>query len=368
MIIYLLLIVFIFIVFLIDNSKISEIEKDNRANLLLRLVFFVLFLICALRSSSVGRDMPGYERVYDMTKSIDWNNYSYVYFENGYKFLMKVCIAFGFSFQMFMAICYVIILVPLYIFIKKYSNNKILSAFIFVCYMFFEFDLTGLRQAIAMSISIIGFMILLSNMKRKLVYYILIIFLASLFHKSAFICYLILPFLFIKSVIVYSIFLLLGSVTSLFLRRYLFVLIKEFFEKDSFTVDAKFYIGLNFIFLLILAVFFVYVQFTTKTKQSKESLKNWEIIDNIQTDDLLLKLYLLSIVIALFFGSETSARSYMYYNYTIILLLPNCILKFAKNKHLQYDFFLVLFLIVFFVRYTLLGSNFDIVPYRFFWQ
>ena len=368
MTIYILLMIIMLMAYVYDNSKNDSKDTSVRSNRILFVLFVLIFLICALRSTSVGRDIPGYEKVYKWTKDISWDNYNYVYFENGYIFLMKICSAIGMSFQGFMAVCYVIILAPLYYMIKRYSKDKVLSVIIFICYMFFDFALTGLRQAISMSIAILGFMVLTSKSKWKWLYYIIIIFVASLFHKGAYICFLIIPFLIVKDIVFYTAWITVGAGISLVLRRYLFVTIKNFFEKDTFTVNAGLYIGFNLIMLVVLAALFLVAQIYTKWRRA--SIKEtWRTADSDESDDLFLKIFMLSIVIALFFGDETSARSYMYYNQAMIVLLPNINNKLFDNRSKFINgFILIILFMSFFVWNTLLGSNFDITPYKFFWQ
>lgn len=367
MTVYIALLGFMCVTFIADHSSFHGADLEKRSNKLLRLVFIAIFLLCAFRASSVGRDIPGYEKIYNQSVNIAWDNYDYVYFESGYIFLMKICLAVGMNFQWFLAVSYLIMLLPVYFFIKTYSDEKIVSAFVFVCYMFFEFYLTGLRQAISMSIALIGFMVLLSGKKWRVLYYIGIIYLACLFHQGALICYLILPLLFIHNIIVFSSVIVAGCGVSLLLRNFIFSTIKEFFGKETFNLDAGLYIGLNFLFLILLAALFLTANIFGEKKTYGGGDPGWKKITN-DPDDLLLKLFLVSIMIALFFGSELSARSYMFYNMSIVILLPNALKKLSGKIELVLFLGLIVFLMVFFIWNALSANNFDIVPYRFFWQ
>ena len=188
---YLLLLIFIFTVgFFCFFCK----NKERKGTIFLKFVFLAIFLLCALRAPSVGRDLPGYESAFLFTKRVAWNDYTYIYFEPGYIFLMKVCVLVGMSFQSFIAITSAIILIPLYFYVKKYSQNPFLSILIYICYVFFEFNMTGIRQAIAMSIVLLGFLIFMNAKKLPRIKLLLFILLASAFHSGALICILFLPF------------------------------------------------------------------------------------------------------------------------------------------------------------------------------
>jgi hypothetical protein len=368
MTIYIIILIILLYSYIIEHIEVNKTIKNKNTISQYQLIFIILFLMCALRSSSVGRDIPGYELVYEWTKEVDFNNFNYVYFENGYIFLSKICIFLGINFQYFLSICYAIILLPLYLFINKYSKDKILSIIIFVCYIYFEFDLTGLRQAISMSISLIGLMILLNKNRLKYFYFILVITIAILFHKGAYICLLILPFMLITDIIVYTLSIISVSFISLLLRKYLLVQIKDFFGKASFSTEANIYIGLNFIFLLLVGVFFLIIQVKEKKVKLSNNIIECDLISNYQADDFFLKIYFLSIIVALFFGKETSARSYMYLNQVLIVLLPNNIIKLPEKDKMVFSTFLVAFLFIFFIINTLIHNPFDIVPYKFYWQ
>ncbi len=335
--------------------------------------FLIIFLLFALRNVSVGRDIVAYEKAYKMTQQVKWNDFDYIYFEVGYILLMKICIGLGMPFQLFLAIVSLMIIAPIFLFIKQFSKNPTFSILIWICYMYFEFCLTGLRQALAISIVLIGIKYLLSAKKYPLIKFSLLVILASLFHKSALIVFVILPILYIKKL--WSVIIaLLGALVVLFVfRSSLFVLMKDLFEKDSFNTSAGVYIGANIIFLVLIAIFMVFV--FTLNKEENHLYQDTLLGDgqaktksNFNINFLLLKMYLMSIVCALFFGVETSARSYMFFNQAMIVLLPNGIEKMdKKSKILSYILFGAFF-IAFFILETLVSNNFDIVPYKFFWE
>ena len=214
----------------------------------LNIVFIAIYLLCVLRLSSVGRDVPGYERAYLLTANIEWGNFTYIYFESGYILLMKICLALGASFQVFLCVTYAIILTPIYLVIRKYSKNVLLSVLIFVCYMYFEFALTGIRQALAMSIVLVGYIVFIESKKFNVLKYIFFVTLAAFFHKSAVVCYLFALMVPIKSIKKYTTVVVVVTMGSLLIRNNIFQFIKGFFEKESFKLSAGMYFGGNIIF------------------------------------------------------------------------------------------------------------------------
>ncbi|MBP5288839.1 MAG: EpsG family protein [Clostridia bacterium] len=368
MTIYICLLAFLFVAYIYDHSHTSKGDPEKRSNAALLAALAAVFLVSALRASSVGRDIPGYKEIYELTKEVKWSDYNYVYFEKGYVFLMKVCTSVGLDFQGFLAVCHFIILTPIYFFIRRYSRDKVLSVFVFVCYMFFEFTLTGLRQATAMSIALVGFMVLMSKFKGRWLWFISIIFLAAQFHKSAYICLLILPFLLIHDIGIFTLLIVATSAISLIARRQVLTLIKSFFEKEDMSVDKGLHIGLNLILLMILAALFLLARRSKPLTGEAREKKEKKRLSNDDPDDVLLMLFMLSIVFALVFGESSTARSFMYYNMTITVLLPNSMKKISGGNYLLVGLFMIAALIAFFFYNSLSGGSFDITPYRFFWQ
>ncbi len=364
--IYVGLLVLTFLAMIIDHSTIMASNTKKRSNILLGIIFISIFLICVLRSDSVGRDIVGYELAYKMTKEVPFSDFDYIYYENGYLLFMKICIVLKMNFQWFLFVTYLIILSPVYIFIKRLSVDKIFSVMIYVCYMIFEFDLTGLRQAIAMSIALVAFVILIEKKKMYLFWYVLLILLAMTFHKSAIICFAILPLMIIKDIKWYSVIVAVGTIISLALRSVLLPYIKQLFDKDSFNTNAALHIGANVIFMLIMAVYFLYVL----NIGEKGNGYDREFYDGIfvENNELLFKIFLLSILLALFFGNETSARSFMFFSQSLIILLPNTLLYLEKKSSMILRTLCIAFFIYFFITNTLIANNFDIVPYKFYWQ
>lgn len=364
--IYVGLLILIFLAMIIDHSTIMASNTQKRSNILLGIIFISIFLICVLRSGSVGRDIAGYELAYKMTKDVPFSDFNYIYYENGYLLFMKICVAMKMNFQCFLVVTYLIILFPIFIFIEKFSNDKIFSVMIYICYMLFEFDLTGLRQAIAMSITLVAFVILIEKKKMYLFWYFLIILLAMTFHKSAIICLAILPLMLIKDIKWCSIIVVAATIVSLSLRSTLFPFIKQLFDKDSFNTNAALHIGTNVIFMVVMAIYFLYVlNIGEKESEFDREFYNGIFIEN---NKLFFKIFLLSILLALFFGNETSARSFMFFSQSLIILLPNTLFYLEKKSSIILRMLFVAFFVYFFATNTLIANNFDIVPYKFYWE
>lgn len=358
--IYFFLIFLILILDLLTKNFIFDREKRNKTFVFFS--FLAIFLICVLRASTVGRDIPGYKEMYEYTALINFSNFDYVYFEKGYVFLMKICNLIGMNFQWFLFVIYLIMLVPIGVFVYKFSREPLLSIIVFVCYMFFEFYLTGLRQAISMSIILTGIIVLLKRRKFSFIYFYAFLFLASFFHAGALIC-LPLPFLlFEKRPLRLFAISILVAIAILPFRNVIFSFVKGIFDKDSIDVNAQMYVGLNLITLLLFTVIYIFI---SQNNKSNSDIYNFSYTKD--NENALLNILIFGVFIAFVLGFQTSARSYMYYSISIIVLLPNIANYFdAKGKKII-RICMVSFLIVYFTYSIINENNFDIMPYKFFW-
>lgn len=370
MTIYIIFLIYILIGAVIIYSQKGNTERKNKA--FLKYVFVAMFLLYSLRASSVGRDLPGYERAYGLANVDSFLGLQIGHFEKGYLFLMWICNKLNLSFQWFLTICNAVILFPIYRYIRKYSQNAFLSIIIYVCYMFFEFNLTGIRQAIATSIVLIAIMVLIESKQHwhGLLKYCLIVLLATLFHSGAFVAFFYLPFHFMKKFKTYTLSIIATAAAFLVGRGYIMGVVKSLFGKSTMNASAGLYIGLNLLFLIGLAVLFIFGGKNRENRESNILEGNTSVIaEDISMQVIMEKMYYLSIAVLFLFGSDTSVRSFMILNQVIIVLLPNSLPYIFNEKSQRLAIFIfTIFFIIFFFTNTLISGGFDIVPYKFFWQ
>lgn len=363
MTVYVVFLVFILLV----GALCYSIKWADRKNelLFLNITWIAMFFLCVLRASSVGRDVPGYESAYLLTQTVPFGDFDYIYFENGYVLLMKLCLFLKMPFQWFLTIVYFIIQTPIYYYIRKCSKNYFLATLVYVCYMFFEFNLTGIRQALAASIVLIGYILYIYSKKHAWLKFLVLVLIASTFHKSALICLVFLGVNLIKSLKNYVITIACGSLGLFFVRGYLLQYLKEFFEKGSMKADAGVYIGLNFFFTLGVAVLFL-ISFAKAGYYSENGKKSHLL--TARNHETNIRLFLLGILALVLFGSDTGARSYMMFSQAMIVQLPNALECWKPQDKRVMQFVVMIFLLAFFFTNSLIPNNFDIVPYRFFWE
>lgn len=361
--IYPILIAAIIISYFIVYGSISDQKKAKKFFIV--TAFLLIFLVCVLRKHTVGSDTPAYWRVYLETYDVSFWNFSYVYFEKAFTLLMKLCVLLDFPFELFLAVCYLIMLLPIAIFVYNFSNDPLVSVIIFICYMFFEFYMTGIRQAMAMSICLIGLTIFLCGKKFKYFWYYLFAIIAFFFHKGAIVA-LFLPLTVFSKKPIY--FLIAMSILFLFMlifRSSIMALIKDLSDKDTFNTGASEYFGLNLISLMVITAIFTLFY----------HIKNYNIVDNYaavkeckKNEYVFINMMVIGVILMAFFGLERSARSSMFYLIAIMCVVPNFLESFNMKSAFIIKFGVIAFLVGYFLVNINTNNRFALLPYLFFWQ
>jgi len=351
-------IVYFFLILLVPALTSVCIKDQRRAQLTaLNILMFLMYLILALKGNTVGNDIEGYRDIYEYTASTEFSDFSYTYMENGYLLLMKVGNIIGVSFQFFTAILYVIILVPLYILIKKYSSDVMLSMMILFCLDFFVFACSGLRQAVGMSLCVAAFLLLKKNDNIK--YFILscvIVVGAAFFHKSAL---LFLPILLIikfrMKTITYFSYIVVFAIL-IYIPQY-FININVEHELSKYHYDDRLTIGLMFAFDVIMFVFFLFSQSQKRVDDITKNL-NWD----------LSNILFYGLILAVAFNGSIIMRSSLFELLFLSVIMPRAINSWELHtrQFIKYVYISVLFYCLYFL--ILKPATLNIVPYKFFFE
>lgn len=230
--------------------------------------------------------------------------------------------------------------------LDRYTRNYSLSVFIFICLFLFSF-LSIIRQALAISICFYAYRYIVD---RKLLKYIVLVVLASLFHSSALValCLYWLPGFKIKTLIVLSVLFLIAKTLLLnFLLS--FELYTAYLSEDGMVPKGGIFIQYFYMLLLL----FCYLIRNNKKQDA---------------NDDLFKIVFVGTVLVLIFGPHLGDRiaQYFYIYYTI--LIPS-ILYTQPYKYRIY--FTKLFYFLFIMYFCLMlsfpfikGTHSFYIPYK----
>lgn len=352
--IYILYFVFIFLlwVYSINQRRREVVVRCLKASLI------VMFLVFVLRDFSVGRDIPGYKETYEMTSTVSFWDFDYVYFEKGYLLLCKLFNLMDLPFRAFFIFVYAIILIPLYYFFKNHSKDPLFSIIVYYCYQFFVLDMSGLRQSLAMSVCLMAYMVLRSVHKYRVLYFALIVAAAFSIHRSA-VIFSAVGFLILKKETRFSntVLTLVYIGTALFVSMYdQYILLMM---QDQELTEYGFSDSLRAGTTLILNTFWlIFILFAFFTQHSTGKYR-----------DLLVKYIHIMICacVAMFaLSGSPLLRASSYYLIFLTIVLPEFISLMGKRSGAGAIKFMIVALYFYMFYSTVLAvSQLDIVPYKF---
>lgn len=256
-------------------------SKLKDAKVASNVIFYMsaIFLIClaGFRSNFIGTDTNNYISMF-----ISYNNFKESIFkmetsiEIGYLFLQQIASLFSDNYWSILTTIAVVSIVPIYYIIKELSYNTTLSIFIYFTLGIYLLFFNAGRQGIAVSIASVGIIYIL---ERKLLWFLVCIFIASLFHRTALIM---IPFYFIL-VLPYStrnliLFTIIGFFSFYFLSTILGFLSPEVESRYAIYEDR----GATGGFLL--ATFFILVSIlliVLRPQVSEEKLYVFDVYLNL---------------------------------------------------------------------------------------
>lgn len=352
------------------------------------VVFGIMTLISALRASTIGIDLGlHYAKNYELISSVNWSDIpifaTLKQYELGYCYFTKLLTYISTDVQFYIIFTSVVIYgVHGYFFYKK-SEDVILSSSLFMFFCLFYMYMNIVRQAIAVSILIMAYLIF-SESKKKVhnyVVFVLLVILASGFHSSAILCLVYLLFDKLKFT---KIHMLLGIVVTALIyvgysSVYKFVLsILGGNDKYSSYLDSEEYgvgyMNLQSIYYVIItlgAFLLGYYILVWKDKTSHKLFAKQEY--KVKSNESFM-LYMSFIAFAcrlLIFKMSIITRFTFYFIPFVLILYPYAISKFKRRSNrIILNLTVYGVCLIYFVWVTLSNADtlYGVVPYEFFWQ
>lgn len=303
--------------------------------------FIVLFIMMAYRDLSVGTDTLQYETIFRYIEAdYDWVKSA---IEPSWALLNSIVVYFGGDFRDFLVLTSLIVLIPIFLIARRYSQNPMFSIFLYYLLYFYFYAFNITRQAVAINIVLLA---LVALIKQKRLYFILLVLVASTFHYSALV---ILPVLLVNRISSNNAVLIsitaISMISGLLLPSYILSIIKSTIYSYAFNYSLGNFFG-NFLSLLMYNSLFLFILLTTKDKEIKFKL-------------FFIFIILLNLTARIPFGN----RLLLYIAIFQIIFYPYYIAS-LKSKNQNYKVLVILVFITFFYIhfYRIFGAG-EITPY-----
>ena len=337
----------------ISCANKKNVITINLSGIFAFLDIVLMILIMGFRAKTVGTDTNIYLDLYNtFARHSFFENISIFNYQNlEYGYVMFNTIAGHFLNQhFFLLIVAIVIYTPILIFIIKKSKSPILSLFIFLCFGFFNQSFNISRQWIAIGILMISYNYVI---KKKFWKFVLLVFCATLFHKTALVFAIIYPLSFIKyitknMIIIYS---ALSSIFILFGSQITDVLQNIFYA--GYELDRSGDIGLSIFINIVILLTLMYFKHSFQKNNEDANLL-------IIISALTILFNILGIYMDLF------SRVMLYFKVFYIISIPNMVASIINDntRHLLSISIIVLFSL--FYLYSLFTSTmFDTLPFIF---
>lgn len=343
-----------------------------------RLLFIILlcagpFFILALRSPYCGIDVWGngggyYHRYMQISAMSWWAAFTEKMgsFEQGFVVFNKFVSIFSDIPQFFLAFIAFVSLGLIGSVFYKFSDNLFLSMIIYVCFGLYVFSFSGLRQALAFSITFYAFRFVV---ERRLLYFILAVLIATSIHKSAIVYFFVWPLWNIKLSRRNSIIMIILLILAIPFYNTLFSFIVPilFGEKYLKYMNNGSAINLTLLYILLFLLSFIFRKSHLtgiNNNLHNASQKKDNHIYNFIKWMIFLTVACQSLGII---GGDSITRIAYYFSIYLTLYIPSLISKLSHNKKLILTIMFTILLVAFFY-YDTSKEYFQVMPYYFFWE
>lgn len=316
------------------------------------LIYF--FLLFSLRSYCVGTDTMGYiiefENLYDVSYSYIWENMRDPIFYFCIKLLNSIC-AYNIAIFIFIGLIFCFFVGYT---LKRESDNFFLSLLIMMLFRYIDFPLGAMRNGIAIAIAFYALSFLF---QKKIFKFLLLVLIASLFHKSLLIYCILYPLSLIDfqkvSKLSIVVILFLFCISSQFLYSSLFV----YMFLDQYSLYQHDDTGASKILTcLIVSFFYILLLFNqpSKTEQTRK------------TNILFICCSLSFIFSVMALINPSFGRISLFFGYAFTLAIPLIVRKMIQK--MGYSLVSCCIIIAAMFIYILGGPAPGVIPYSFFWS
>lgn len=356
MAIYIALIFTIFILFKFLKKKTA-----------LAISFILLALVAGLRKNTVGIDTMQYYTTFTEIGESSWS-FSEIRFEKGYCVVVKILHLLFKNPQSLIICSSLFINFSIYKFIKNYSKNYLISILVFIFNNIYFSYMNIMRQALAISIILLGIKYLLN---KKYIKFIIVILLASLFHTVAIASIILIPIYMLKDKKILPYLILFAGLLGFVLYRPLFNILGNIFGYGGYA-DSEFAASNYFGALISFCkngIVFVIIEYYIYSNKLYEKDNNHNFYKNV----ILTAVMLYALIMRMNIFNRLTPNFIIFG----IIYIPNSLLSiqdFSKSYRHKWDYLVMLSLIILILFSSWMTINIlrpewnGAIPYEFFWQ
>lgn len=285
--------------------------------------FFIIWLLLLLfRAESVGVDLNTYKHHFNVFADMDWMNVFKNVFDRSlepiYYLICKIVSLFTSNFQWVMVICALIAVIPIWKLYREEGQHGFLVMVLFINVAPFVMYFSGLRQSMAMAFVLPCYHYCKD---KKLWKFLLMVFLAYFFHKSALILALLYPVYHLRLKKQIYILYLLPVAGLIYIFKQPIFLFLAYFLSNDYTENLAVKATGAYAVLLLLAVFLVYCFLMVDQEKLDEDTAG------------LRNILVLCVFLQAFSGVHTLAMRMNYYFLLFVPLLIDRVLRIGNEKY-----------------------------------
>lgn len=342
---------------------VGKTDYVNNNNISIFVFFVFLFVLLSCRGLDIGNDTFLYKLFYEEYSRLSFEG---IFINNGdklYVLLNWLISKVTKNYQVFLCVAAAISLFPIY---KQYCCDKEYSFFKIILFMnlsVFVMLFSGIRQSIALAVSMIAYDCV--KHKRKIMYIILCL-IAIGFHHTAFMTFLLYPVFYLRLkkkhlIIIVPTVLLIFRYNAAVFGTLASLAARYFGEKYNVEITST---GSYTMIVLLAALVLLSYVLSDENKMDDEAFG--------------LRNYLLfALILQCFAPLHTLSMRLNYYFLIFVPMAMPKVFKYSKNNYMQLSIQINHFLTIFFLIYYLFTavkscstgiSALNIYPYEAFWR
>ena len=352
--------ILLFVPIVIQHVRTKGMRMDYRRKneYALAIFFLLLTMLVMLRHESVGTDTKIYINHFNRYARLDWQSLSgKTEKEIGFPFFNKVISLVSKEPQFYLSAVAILINAMIWPTYKRLNKDTSLTIVLFCIMSTFVLMFSGIRQMLAVGLGFIAYGFV---RKKKLIPFILVVFVALLLHSSAFMLAFMYPLYHAKVTKKWLFVMVPVLAVCLALNKQIFGILTLILEQYT-RFEAEISSTGAYTMLILFGMFVVFSFLIPDEKKLDE--------ETIGLRNFLLLTFALQMFAPL---HALAMRMSYYYMVFIPLLLPKIIesrsIRWSQVAVLGRHVMVVFFLLYFFLVKANSDGNLDVFPYHFFWE